>query len=406
MSEGAPDVGMEAEMAGFDERLVMRRLLIISVGSSASIHLLRKIAAEIPEILFEDKIMVIETSRDMLSLAVKGLAAVYQMAYTRRSKKKVTGGQFPLSTFISELKENSVLLAEGGGATSPERGAHYFEEKRTTVMQKIEEVVAKNEISGIVVLGCTGKGTGTLVTPMLLEELWGRAGEDFPHPLGFITIPYRFFQMDISNCEKAMRYIMENQIPCFLIDYEQALNIYRYTMGAELAKKGLKIRADAIWNLVVENISGVLSTLIDALNFGQYCNPPIDWSDLLPLFELEGVGTVMYCYRHREDDMMREWKDALDNGIFLMTSTKPPETRGMTIVRAGAGVSIELLENLDRYYTDTWNSTKHLTTYLKRGGGYTIATLLYGFDPLQITPPIAYQRASITEKLKRALGLG
>ncbi|RLA85673.1 MAG: hypothetical protein DRG31_02380 [Deltaproteobacteria bacterium] len=394
-------------LVDFDERLIMRKLLIISVGSSASIHLLRSICSQVPEILFEDEIVIVETSRDMLHLAIKGLSAAFQEAYVRVKKKRVSKDKFPTTAFEGRLKENAILLAEHGGATTPERGASYYSQKRNTVLQKIENIVSEREISGIVVIGCTGKGTGTLVTPMLLEDLIAMSDEVFPHPLGFITIPYRFFQMDISNCAKAMKYVVENDIRCFLIDYEQALMVYRYTQGREEAKKGLKIKADAIWKLVVRNISTVLSTLIDALNFGQYCSPPIDWSDLLPMYELQGtVGTVMCVVRDREEDLMREWRDTLDNSVFLMTKTKPSETRGMTIVRSGAGVSIDFLENIDRYYTEVWNSKKHLTSHLTRGRQFTVATLLYGFDPLQIVPPIEYRKESAYEKIKRALGIG
>ncbi|RLI73824.1 hypothetical protein DRP04_15375, partial [Archaeoglobales archaeon] len=157
-----------------------RKMLIITVGSSASIHLLGNMAEKYPDLLFRNKIMIIETSKKCLGDAINHLAYIYHSHYATSKGKKPEDQRkgFPTSMFKGELKRNSILLAEHGGATTPELGLSYYNAKRKEVVDKIASLVheenEEKEVTGIVILGASGKGTGTLITPALARDIMDR----------------------------------------------------------------------------------------------------------------------------------------------------------------------------------------------------------------------------------------
>jgi len=389
------------EIVNAENRLIARKLLIISVGSSASIHLLRGIAAKEPSILFENEFIIIETSEDMFNIAVETLTATYRSYYGHKvgeEPEKFKG--FPTSTFKHKLIQNGILLAKGGGATTPELGLKYYTEKRNFTLTRISKVFREYNCNGIVVLGCVGKGTATLVTPALINDIFTNKGVDLPHPLGFIALPFRFRRTDAINAKKTIEYIVDNSVPVFLLDYEHALDIFLY-LTKERPKRPT---VSTVYQSVVGGLAYVLSALIDALNYGQYCSPPIDWSDLMPLFEMKGaVGTLAFSYHTREDEMLRKWKADLDRLLMLRNKSKPSRTSAITIVRSGSGIPLELTENLSEYYARSWKTERHEIYTLERGEGYTIATLLYGFDPLKIDPEVRHKSYSLLDRIKRGI---
>jgi len=377
----------------------VRRLLIISVGSSASIHLLGGIASQYPDLLFRNKIMIIETSRKMFNDAIDYLTSIYKRNYAKirgRQEEEIKDGQFPLSTFKSQLKENSVLLAEGGGGATPEKGLAYYTEKRDEVLAKITELVTdktgEREVSGIIILGCAGKGTGTLITPALTKDL--RVEPDLPKPLAFTTLPFRFDRMSIENAMKIQDVLHE--IPLFLLDYERAVGGYLYLSG-EVPRKDIAITH--LYGMVVGALSNVLSTLIEALNYSIECNPPLDWSDIMPILVPGDVGTITYSLRFRRDEFMKSWKNDLSTLLLLRTKNRPMNTRSVAIVR-GIDIPLGLVEEVTEYIEKFLGSSPRLYI-LNRGPDFKIVSLIHGFDPSDIIPPLQPGRGL----LSRILGL-
>ena len=178
-------------------------------------------------------------------------------------------------------------------------------------------------------------------------------------------------------------------MPCFLLDYEHALNMYLYLTE----EKPRKPTVSSVYRCVVDALANVLGALIEALNYGQYCSPPMDWSDLMPLMGLKGsVGTVAYTFRMRDEEFLKNWKKDLDRLILFRTKSKPSETNVMSIIRSGAGVPLELTELLSEYYSKSWNSRRHDLYVLEHGEGFTIASMIYGFDPRNIEPELKYKK--------------
>jgi len=364
---------------------MVRRLLIISIGSSASIHLLGGIAQLYPDLLFKNKIMIIETSRKMFNDAIDNLARIYHRNYAKmrgRSEEEQPKG-FPTSTFKAELKENSILLAEGGGGATPEKGLAFYTEKRDIVLGKIAELITnesgEREVSGIVVLGCAGKGTGTLITPALTRDLMREP--DIPKPLSFVTIPFRFDKMSIENAMKIQDFLHE--VPLFLLDYERAVGGYVYLSG-EVPRKDIAITH--LYRMVVGALSNVLSTLIEALNYSIECNPPLDWSDIIPILQPGEIGTITYSLRYRRDEFMSKWRDDLTTLLLLRTKTRPSRTRSVMIVR-GVDIPLGLAEDTTSFMEKFLGSSPRLYI-LNRGPDFRIVAMVHGFDPTQITPPL------------------
>ena len=121
----------------------VRRMLIITVGSSATIHLLGSVAERYPEILFMNKIMIVETSKKVFDDAIAYLSEIYHNNYAKLRGKGPEEQRrgFPTSKFTHELKNNSVLLGTKGGGSTPDRGLDMYENKSTDVINKIVDIV-------------------------------------------------------------------------------------------------------------------------------------------------------------------------------------------------------------------------------------------------------------------------
>ena len=376
----------------------VRRLLIISVGSSASIHLLGGVASQYPDLLFKNRIMIVETSRKMFSDAIDHLTTIYKRNYAKikgKSEEELKEG-FPFSKFKSELKENSVLLAEGGGGATPEKGLAYYNEKKDEILAKITELIAgetgEREISGIVILGCAGKGTGTLITPALARDLMREP--DVPKPIAFLTIPFRFDRMSIDNASKIRDFLRE--VPLFLLDYERAIGGYVYLSG-QVPRRDIAITH--LYKMVVGALSNVLSTLIEALNYSIECNPPLDWSDIIPILQPGDIGTVTYSLRFRREDFMTKWKNDLSTLLLLRTRSRPTRTRSVAIIR-GIDVPLGIVEEITDYMYKFLGSSPRLYI-LNRGPDFRIIVLVHGFSPEDISPPLVPGKGI----LQRILGL-
>ena len=397
----------DVEITGsrIEGRLVTRKLVIVSVGSSASIHLLSSIARRYPEILWENEIVLVETSRDMLEIAIEALTDIFSKYYviTKKSGEASEKG-FPVTKFKGKLRENAILLADAGAASQPEVGMQYYTQKKVFTLEKIAKIYKESRASGIIVLGNAGKGTGTLVTPALISDLIRVKTLSIPQPLGFITVPFRFRKTDILNARKAIEFIIRDRIPIFLLDYEHALNTYIY-LAQQSNEKLMMPTTSMIYQVVVDALATTLSTLIEALNYGQFCSPPMDWSDLLPLFKLHGrVGTVTFSFRPRMEDLTASWKKDLDNSLLLRTKTKPAKTTGLTIIKSSLGVPIDVAESIGDYFSLNWNAEEHEQFILERGEGYTIVSLLFGFDPRGLYPEIEPKKYSIVDRLRSLFG--
>jgi len=392
---------LSEETVDIEKKLVSRRLLIVGVGSSAITKVISGIANVTPQILFENEFVLVETSKDSLKVAIETLTATYQDLCARKAgvgREKFRG--FPTTIFKHKLIQNSVLISTLGGATMPEYGLKSYSEKRSSTLQKIVDVYYKEgeECSGIVVIGCSGKGTATLVAPSIINDIYDRT--DLPHPLGFITLPFRFNRTFITNAGSTIEFIINNSVPCFLLDYEHALDMYLYLHGEKLKRPTLK----KVYSSVIIALARVLSTLIEALNYGQDCSPPIDWSDLLPIFEMTGkVGTLAYSYRTREDDFDKHWREDLSQLLLLRNKSKPSSTYVLSIMRSGAGIPIDIAEKISEYYAKEWNAVRHDDYTLERGAGYTIASLIYGFDPREIYPEVKYKGYKLLDRIKRGI---
>jgi len=364
-----------------EEYRSIRKLLIIGVGSSANVHLLRHIALKYPRILFDNKIVLIETSKDMLTIAREKLYSIYKDHYRRLLDNEKDLYPRPYE-FREQLERNfSILLNGEGGATLPERGLGFFQQRREKVLGKIMDIYDKYDLTGIVVLGNAGKGTATLVSPALIHELKGEKEVVF----GFISLPLRMNKTEKRNAAKTAQYIITNNVPAFLLDYERARDIYYYKTG----EKRDRARIGEIYRVVIEPLSTTLSTIIEALNWGDYCNPPLDWSDFRTLFELRGkVGTITFSQRADEDDFLKNWLLDIENQRLLKTKTFPSSTSVVTILKSGAGIPIKLVEDISVHFNKRYHSKMHSIYSLELGQGFTAVCLIYGFDIMQIEPPL------------------
>ena len=373
----------------------VRRLLIITVGSSASIHLLGGVARVYPDVLFRNKIMIIETSKKMFNDAIDYLAKIYHINYAKRKGKKPEEQKqgFPTSTFKGELIRNSVLLAEGGGGATPEKGLGFYNNKKEKVLEKIVNIVSGEEsggreLSGILVIGAAGKGTGTLVTPALLRDLYQTEG--VPKPLGFMTLPFRFDEASINNAKKIMDVLHE--IPIFLLDYERVIGSYIYMTG-NVPEKDIPITQ--LYRMVVEALSVTLSSLIEALNFSTECNPPLDYSDIMPILKKGDVGTITYSVRAKRDDFFKKWKDDVSTLLLLRTKNRPKSTRAVTILK-GVDIPLGITRDVAKFYKKYFNATPQ-QYILNRGSGYSIVSLIHGFDPNDIDPPLSSEKSLVAK---------
>jgi len=385
--------------------MLVRRLLIIGVGSSANIHLLYSISQKTPDILFNNEILLIETSRHSLAIAINKLYEVYKSAYKRLP---ITANREELlkpHEFKQKLiTTHSILLAEEGGAANPERGLSYYGQKANEVMDKISNIFLQNDLSGVVIIGSAGKGTGTLITPYLVKDLWDTLGIEI---LGFITLPFRTHKTEVDNTKLLIDHLTDrgmtpSKVPLFLLDYEKGIDIYLHQAKKSREKRVGEPRVGEIYKIVVSPLASTIATIVEALNFGEVCSPPMDWSDLSILFEnMRGVGTIVYGAYGREEDMMESWKEDLTAQRFLQTKSTPETTNAITIIKSGTSVTVRFLDELSEYYSKSLNAKRHTIYVLERGNGIFITSLVFGFDARTIVPPIAVRKLSFWQRLAK-----
>jgi len=374
----------EYDIASIERQLVESRMVVVSVGSSASIHLLPNIARQYPELLWRNEIVLLDTSRKSQNIAIEVLTSAYASYYASHKR----GNMMTPKTFREKVRQNAILLSSGkGAATQPEKGLEFYRNNKLYTLQRISATYKGANASGLIVLGCAGKGTATLITPYLLNDITKNPQLGLPLPLGFITMPFRFFDKYVKNAQKTLRVITEEMIPVFLIDYESAEAAFRYQQ--QMNKKKGYITMDMVYQIVVEGISKVLSTLIEALNYGQYCSPPIDWSDLEPLLNIRGrVGTITFSYHSRVEDLIKRWKNDLQSMLYLRTKVRPSIAHALTIVKTTLDLPLDVVAGINDYFDKVWKTGEnHQMATLRRGDGVTITSFIYGFDPTQIIPP-------------------
>jgi len=387
---------LEENIPAMEDRLIARKILLIFVGSAASIHISKNIVEKQPSIAMENEFMIIETSKDMFNTAIKTISRSFYDAYRRTTRKDVAESKgFPYSTFMSRLKNNSVLLDGGGGGAVPEAGLRFYNTQRHAIVEKIEKIIIETDCYGVVVIGCSGKGTGSLVAPALINDLSGST--IVPTPIGIILLPFRFASTDINNAMMTIRYIIDNNVPTILVDYEHALQMFLYMRGEE--PKSAMI--NQVYASAVDAITRVLSVLIETLNYGQFCLPPIDWSDLESILRMKGrVGTISYSFRRRKDDFDTNWKSDLNRMVLLRTKSKPDVTHTFTVIRSGTSIDIGTVEELSKYFRVGWHTTRHLSPVLTIGEGYTIANIIWGFDPSDIEPELKETKLGWLDRLR------
>ena len=380
--------------------MLIRRLLIIGVGSSANMHLIRRIAIKYPALLFNNELVMIETSADVLKVAIQKLYETYKQNYRylpAEDKKEIPE---PYTFKEKLLTRNGILLAKEGGAADPDRGLSYFNAKSDYVLEKISDIYFSNELSGIIVLGSAGKGTGTLITPTLIKLLNTSLNKEI---IGFVTLPFRTHKTDITNAQKMIKYItggymVPSEVPLFLLDYESVFDIHLY-QSRQSAKLG-EAKIGNIYRLVIEPLALTISSLVEALNFGESCSPPMDWSDLSVLFEHAGVGTMLYSLHTKEEELVSRWKDDLDHQRFLNVSALPEQTNAVTIIKSGTGVPVRLIDDISEYFTRAYKVERHSIYILERGEGqYIITSLVSGLDARKILPPVEHKKYSFWQRL-------
>jgi len=376
---------------------VTRKLLIIGVGSSACTHLLPRILEKNLDIFEQNVFMLIDTSERSLEAAQSEMVKAYQRAHSKRVGKIPDEDRtFPVTKFQKRITEASVLLGGEGGGANPKNGLRLFEENESLVVGKINEIVNQEKIDGIIVIGCSGKGTGTLTCPSLVKIINEKFGSRGLFPIGFLTLPFRFRPGDNRNARMSIDYIIENEIPILLIDYECALTAYMYLEEKKLRKPPTKVVYDCVAGIMAD----VLSVMIEALNLADKCDPPIDWSDLMKMYSLTGtVGTVACSFSLNEQELRKKWKKDFENTIMLRTKTKPRETSGIAIVRSEAGIPMDVHQEIGEYFRKEWRSPEHIIYELYVGGGYHIISIIYGFDPRAIDPPVTPESKGILHKL-------
>jgi len=387
------------KIPSLEEKLITRKLLIVTCGTTASLHFLRGIFEKQPQIALENEFMIVETSRDQFTIAVKAISACYYAAYRKSVGKDIERPKgTPYSIFQHKLIKNSVLLAEGGGGATPETGLRYYNEQSNKVLQKIEEIVRPESgegCYGIMVLGCSGKGTATLVAPALINDILGSTV--LPAPIGVITLPFRFAKTGVDNAKMTIDYIVDNGIPVVLCDYAHAYHMYWYLKGEKIKM----IPINKAYNAVVDALATVLSVLIEALNYGQYTLPPIDWSDLTSTLYDKGLaGTISYSYQRTLEDFAAKWRHDLDNLLLFKTKSPPKKTNVLTIMKAGAGIPLDIGEQIYKYFRYVWHAEKHLTPLLSMGEGFTLANIIFGFDPRDVDPELKEMGLTWLEKIR------
>ena len=363
-----------------DERTI-RKLLIVGVGSSAGIHLLRQVVYKAPEIMFNNELFLVETSKDVFELTVHNLYRIYKSVYEKLDKDQKTEYPLPHQFKDKLLTTHNALLHTKGGATQPERGLNYFREKKAEVLNKIDRIMMENNLTGVVIIGNAGKGTGTLVTPELVNSL----RDMYEVVFGFLSLPLRLNRTEKFNAAKALVYIKDNRIPVFLLDYERAKEIYEYQHGL----KTTKVRLGEIYREVIEPLSLALSIVIKTLNYAEYCTSPIDWSDFRTLFEIEGVGTLAYVNTNNEETFLKKWKRDIEHQIFLKTKSVPREASVITILQSSTDVPYELAEDISMYFAKRYNAREMNSLYtLMYGQGYNMVSFISGFSVDAIEPSI------------------
>jgi len=385
-------------MSSEENEEIVRNFLIITVGSSATIHLMGSVAEIYPDLLKYNEIMIIETSKKTYRDAIDYLTRIYHRHYARSKGKEEKEQKFgfPSSLFKSRLEENSILLGETGGGSIPDTGLGLFEDKKDDVLSKIAEIVkgekTGRELSGIIIIGATGKGTGTLVTPALVEALWNFGNT--PKPLGLITLPFRFEDEQVMNAARIIEREYLKRVPLFIIDYERALGCYLYQHPEEREKEIPTIK---LYEMVINALKITLKNLLEALNFSIKCSPPLDWADLMPILQEGKVGTIAFCYRRTRDEFVKHWKDDLQTQLLLRTKSRPRHTRAIIIAR-GKDIPLGVDRNLIKFHRSFLNaiSRRHL---LVRGEDYSIVSLIHGFNPEDITPPLKVGESLISRLL-------
>jgi len=384
---------------------VSRKLLIIGVGSSACIHVLPRVFARSPEVFAKNEFMFIDTSSASLEAAVDRMTAVFREHHSARMGViPERDRSFPVNLFKKRIEENSILLGGKGAGTLPENGLSIFDENKDLVLRRIEGIIKRVEeesggekrIEGIIVVGCSGKGTGTLVTPFLYKLLLGKFPKMGVYPLGFITLPFRFRPADNINAKKTVNFIVDNNVPMFVIDYENALEAHMYLHGKEPSRESLR----SFYDCVAEILSEVLSVLIEALNLVDRCEPPIDFYDLMRLLRIDRcVGTVAISVANSEEEFKERWKNDIESTMMLRTKTLPSRTLGVTIVRSESGIPVDVAKEIGDYAKNSLRSEDHIVYELYYGQKYKMISLIFGFDPLDIVPEVTPTSKGILHRL-------
>ncbi|MHA1595645.1 MAG: hypothetical protein ACTSXX_13075, partial [Candidatus Baldrarchaeia archaeon] len=110
-------------------------------------------------------------------------------------------------------------------------------------------------------------------------------------------------------------------------------------------------------------------------------------------------GTVACSFSLNEQELRKKWKKDFENTIMLRTKTKPRETSGIAIVRSEAGIPMDVHQEIGEYFRKEWRSPEHIIYELYVGGGYHIISIIYGFDPREIMPPVTPESRGILHKL-------
>jgi len=384
---------------------VTRKLLIVGVGSSACIHVLPRVFAKNPEIFSQNEFMFVDTSDASIRTAVGRMVSVFQEYHSAKLRMLPERNRtFPVNLFQKRVEENSLYIGGKGAGAVPENGLSLFEDNQGLVLQKIEGIVdrveresdGKKRIEGIIVVGCSGKGTGTLVTPFIYKLLLDKFPSKGVYPLGFITLPFRFKPGDNANAKKSIEYIVKNNVPMFVIDYENALAAHMHLHGKEPSKESLR----TFHEYVAEILAEVLSTLIEALNMVEKCEPPIDFYDLMRLFKIDRhVGTVALSIADSGIDFEKKWKNDIETTLMLSTKNPPAKTLGVTIVRAEAGVPLTVVKEIGNYLKTALKSEEHIVYELYYGQQYKMVTLIFGLNPLEIVPEVTPTSRGIIHRL-------
>jgi len=405
-------LGVELEE---ERKEVLRRALIITVGTSASIHIFSRLMFMYPEIILNNTLCITETSKDMIDEAINVIAEGYKKIYSARRgvSERIYAGRFPVTTLISKLKSDKFAFAEYGGANIPHHGLELYLRKRSEFIEHVRNIVERDNCKVAIILGCAGKGSATLQAPAITADLMKECLETpgMPVPIAFITLPFRANRAGTINAQHTLKFLakpeayenlikvpVETPIPTVLIDYERALDAYFYLTK----EKPKRITMNAVFARAVDAMNIVLSTFLKALNYPRLCSPPIDPSDLLSLISMKGkVGVLNYTMRDNIDELMAKHSHDLDVLVSMRTDPMPTEVNVLTVFMAKE-VPLEAMDALDAYYTAK-GAKNFLFIGLNKDAKAIIASLMYGFDPLAISPSMTPKAYRWTERIKRAL---